>query len=88
MKKIISIILSVMMLIGIMAAYPVSAEEATPITPDTSWYNDTDSEFVITTAAQLLGIASVVNGNSGYFKNKTIKLGADIVLNEGNAADW
>ena len=88
MKKIISIILSVLMLTGILAAYPVSAEETTPITPDTSWYNNEDSEFTITTAAQLLGIASVVNSESGYFRNKTIKLGADIVLNEGNAADW
>ena len=72
MKKIISIILSVLMLTGILAAYPVSAEETTPITPDTSWYNDEDSEFTITTAAQLLGIASVVNSESAYFRNKTI----------------
>ena len=88
MKKIISIILSVMMLMGVLAVYPVSVGAATPITPDATWYNDTDSEFVITTAEQLLGIASVVNSGSNYFRNKTIKLGADIVLNEGNAADW
>ena len=77
------------MLTGILASYPVSATEPTPITPDTSWYYEdtTKKEYTITTAAQLLGIASI-NVEADYFRNKTIKLGADIVLNEGNAADW
>ena len=34
-------------------------------TADTSWYNDTDTEFVITTAEQLAGLAELVdNGNT------------------------
>lgn len=48
-------------------------------TADTSWYNDTNSEFVITTAEQLAGLAELVdNGNT--FAGKTIKLGNDICL--------
>lgn len=48
-------------------------------TADTSWYNDTDSEFEITTAEQLAGLAELVdNGNT--FAGKTIKLGNDICL--------
>ncbi len=46
---------------------------------DTSWYNETDSEFTLTTAEQLAGLAKLVNeGNT--FSGKTIKLGADIDL--------
>jgi len=51
-----------------------------------SWYNETDTEFVINTAEELYQLAEL----SKYynFKGQTFKLGADIVLNEGNAADW
>ena len=41
---------------------------------DTSWYNDVDTEFTITTPEQLAGV-SVLGGN---FAGKTILLGADI----------
>ena len=48
-------------------------------TADTSWYNDTDTEFVITTAEQLAGLAKLVDdGNT--FDGKTIKLGKDLDL--------
>jgi len=46
---------------------------------DTTWYNDTDSSFTISTAEQLAGLAKLVNeGNN--FANKTITLGTDIDL--------
>ncbi len=46
---------------------------------DTSWYNDTDKEFVLTTAEQLAGLAELVDdGNT--FEGKTVKLGKDIDL--------
>ena len=49
---------------------------------DTQWYNDTDDEFTITTAEELAGLAELVNkGNN--FDGKTIKLGENIILNEG-----
>ena len=48
---------------------------------DTSWYNDNDKDFKISTAAQLAGLAQLVNkGNS--FSKKTIQLTKDIRLNE------
>lgn len=90
MKKIIAVLMSVMMLVGILAMYPVSASDtATEIMPDYTWYDAEKTEFVITTEAQLLGlgyIPSVVPGVT--FEGKTIKLGDNIVLNEGNPADW
>lgn len=49
-------------------------------TANTEWYNEESSVFEISTAAQLAGLAQLVNsGNS--FSGKTIKLTADIRLN-------
>ena len=50
------------------------------------WYDENGKEFTITTADQLYEFAELSNYYD--FKNQTIKLGADIVVNEGNAADW
>ena len=47
---------------------------------DLSWYNGTDTEFTITTARQLAGVAELVNSNTTDFTGKTIRLGADISL--------
>ncbi len=47
---------------------------------DTDWYNDTGTEFEITTAAQLAGLAQLVNSGKN-FSGKIVKLGADIDLN-------
>ena len=51
-----------------------------------AWYHENGTEFTITTADELFEFAEL----SEYytFKEQTIKLGADIVVNEGNAADW
>ena len=90
MKKIIAILMTVTLLVGIFATYSVSAaEESAEIAPDYSWYDAEETEFIITTEAQLLGlgyITALVPGTD--FEGKTIKLGDNIVLNEGNAADW
>ncbi|MBP3371871.1 MAG: hypothetical protein J6L88_05025, partial [Clostridia bacterium] len=48
-------------------------------TADTSWYNDTDTEFVIMTAEQLAGFAELVDGGNN-FAGKTVKLGQNIDL--------
>ena len=46
---------------------------------DTSWYNDTDTEFTINTAKELAGFSKLVDeGNT--FEGKTVKLGKDIYL--------
>ena len=47
---------------------------------DLSWYDGTDTEFTITTARQLAGVAELVNSNTADFAGKTIRLGADISL--------
>jgi hypothetical protein len=52
---------------------------------DTAWYSSSQSEFTITTPEQLAGLAKLVNeGNS--FEGKTVKLGANIMLND--TAKW
>ena len=55
--------------------------------PDTSWYNvdDVKSEYVLTTADQLMGIQELRSSSAGAinFKGITIKLGCDMVINEG-----
>ena len=48
-------------------------------TADTSWYNDTDTEFIITTAEQLAGLAELVDGGN-TFAGKTVKLANDLDL--------
>ena len=48
-------------------------------TSDVSWYNDTDTEFHLTTAEQLAGLAEVVNGGN-TMAGKTIYLDADLDL--------
>lgn len=48
-------------------------------TADTSWYNEEATEFTISTAEALAGLAKLVNeGNS--FAGKTVKLGNDVDL--------
>ncbi len=64
--------------------YPVPAAFALKDVGDISWYNTTDKEFTITTAAQLKGLASIVNGEAGIaaddFAGKTVKLGGNIAV--------
>jgi len=47
---------------------------------DITWYNDSQNEFIITTARQLAGFAKLVNEGENFYE-KTIKLGANIALN-------
>ena len=59
---------------------PVAAEAWDGSTVDTTtWYNDVSTEFTISTPAQLAGLAELVNEGK-TFKDKTIKLNADIDL--------
>ena len=48
---------------------------------DISWYNTADNAFVLTTPAQLAGLAEIVNSGTDNFSKKTVYLGADIDLN-------
>ena len=53
---------------------------------DTSWYSDMEDTFELNTKEELYGLYMLSAGNT--FDGKTIKLGSDIVLNEGKAEDW
>ena len=50
-------------------------------TSDTDWYNENDTEFILTTAEQFAGFRELVDGGN-TFEGKTVKLGADIDLNK------
>ena len=52
---------------------------------DVAWHSESETEFTITTAEQLAGLAELVNGGNN-FKGKTVKLGANIMLND--TANW
>lgn len=53
-------------------------------TVDTAWYDDHvgETEYTINTAAEFAGLAKLVNEGTQEFSGKTIKLGADIDLND------
>jgi hypothetical protein len=81
MKKIPQILLILL----ILAQTTAFAQAIWNGTADTTWYNASQTEFTITTAEQLAGFAELVN-NGKNFMDKTIKLGANIMLND--TADW
>lgn len=79
-RRIIAIALSIVMVLGLT---PVSA--AATLLPDYSWYdaNTAAHRFEISDAAQLKGLADIVNGNHGSpfaFTGREINLMADIDL--------
>jgi hypothetical protein len=49
---------------------------------DTSWYDSTLTTFTLTTAEQLAGLGNLVNKGISDFSGVTIKLGADIDLED------
>lgn len=53
---------------------------------DLAWYNKNESEYILTNMKELYGFT--ILSRSTDFSEKVVKLGADIVVNEGNAADW
>ena len=74
MKKILASILALCMVLSTMGTFDFAGESEADVwdgTVDTSWYNDTDTEFVITTAEQLAGLAELVDDGND-FAGKTI----------------
>ena len=89
-KRFISAVMIIAM-VTLMLPFAAFADETTPgsntdstttwdgTTVDTSWYNESSSNFAISTAAQLAGLAKLVNeGNT--FSGKNITLDANIDL--------
>lgn len=80
-KKLLAMLVTLAMCMGLMSM-PVMAEgDAWSNNADITWYtgHETDTEFTLSTGAQLAGLAQLVNGGNS-FEGKTIKLGADIDL--------
>lgn len=97
MKRLLSVCLTFCMLFGTVFGLSLLTE-ATGSTVwdgsvDTSWYNTADTVFTLTDGADLAGFAAIVNGTADgieqtNFEGKTVRLGADIVLNDGDAKTW
>lgn len=52
---------------------------------DTSWYEDGQTEFTISTEAQLRGLAELVNKQKNLFSGCTVKLANDIVMDDSES---
>lgn len=94
-RKLLSALLCLALLASVLplGAVPARAagEESTAVTAwdgtaDTNWYKENENEFTLSTAAQLAGLAQLVNGGNN-FSGKTITLDADIDLNPGASYD-
>ena len=55
-------------------------------TPDTSWYDATKTEFVLTTADQVIGFFELRSKDT-TFEGMTVKMGTDVTFNKGTAAE-
>lgn len=92
MKKRIKVILAIFIALAVLAIaalgvwFGINQKQAQEVMNEVEWYNLEDKEFTITTAEELYKVAAL----SQYydFKGQTIFLGADIAVNEGNAAQW
>ena len=79
-KRIILSLLAVILFVGTLATPSLAnTSVAWDGSADTSWYNETDTEFTLTTAKQLAGLAELVDGGN-TFEGKLIVLTADIDL--------
>ena len=90
-KKIIGLVAAVVAIlaligVGIWKLSGRSDVETTGNRLGIEWYDINGKEFTITTTEQLYEFAELSNYYD--FKNQTIKLGADIVVNEGTASEW
>ena len=78
LKRLLSVAVALVMVIGLMPWNAASVYATEETTADTTWYDAEQSEFTIDTAAELLGLAQLAKENS--FAGKTIILGDDISL--------
>lgn len=80
-KRWISIMICTLLFICMIPVTALASDEADTWdgSADISWYNEQDTEFHLSTAEQLAGLAELVN-NENTFANKTIYLDNDIDL--------
>ncbi len=81
-KRILTFVLSLVMILSCVTVSALAVEA------DNTWYGDgSATEYRIYDAADLLAFAAALKAGT-TFDGKTVYLCNDIVLNEGNAADW
>lgn len=79
MKKVLIMMMCVIMVVCFMPTVAFAAEGEPE--PTYEWYGDgSGDEFILSTAADLLGFAKKVNDDGVTFNGKTVKLGADVDL--------
>ncbi len=79
-KRILICLFTVIVMIGMLTTTAFANNVDTwDGSADTSWYNDIDTEFTLTTAEQLAGLAKLVDGGN-TFEGKTVNLGKNIDL--------
>ena len=88
-KKLLSVVFACAIMICALCATAFAADAWDGSSIDTSWYNTTDTSFTIDTAADLAGLAAIVNGtadgiDADAFSGKTVVLANDIDLAEKN----
>lgn len=92
MKKKKHVVILCILLVCVLVAGGISVwavmkhEEKRSILDEVAWYDPDGKEFTIKTADELYDVAKL----SSYFdfKGQTIYLGADIVINSGDASEW
>ncbi|MBO5295463.1 MAG: hypothetical protein J6B71_09510 [Clostridia bacterium] len=97
MKRILASILATVMILSCMTVFTFAETTNTQTTDTAVWsgeidytwmVNDPDAtEYTLTTPEQFAGFAALVSGGN-KFAGKTVKLGADMILNTGNAENW
>jgi len=93
MKKLLAFIIFSIILISCLSpsVFASDGEEAPLVSDvwdgssDKSWFdiNEPKTEYTLTTAEQLAGLAELVNTGTYTFYDSTVKLGADMIFNEG-----
>ena len=91
-KKMLAVFICLVMVAGLIPTVAFAAENKVDVwdgTSDTSWYNETDTEFHIKTAEQLAGLAELTNigidtgaSTGNTFDNKIIYLDYDLDLGD------
>lgn len=77
LKRVTSLLVVLALILSVVIVTPMKAK-ADEVTPDTSWYSDTNAtSYTISKVGQLAGLAQLVNGGNN-FSGKTITLQGNI----------